>query len=352
MNEPRLKFLVIRRDNIGDLVCTTPLFSALRAHFPEAEICALVNSYNVAVLENNTDIDAVYAYTKAKHRPPGKSTASVYWDRMVLFLTLRRKHFDYAILAATSTASVPRALALARIVRPRHIIGYAESKNQKVEAIDFPITFCQDEGAHETENVFKLLGPLGITGSPPPLRVSPDFSMVEQARKKIDASRRRILVGIHISARKPSQRWPTDRFIELIQKLAHSGTMSFVLFWSPGNETNPLHPGDDRKANEILLALAGQPVVAYPTHRLQELIAGLSLCDALICSDGGAMHLAAGLAKPILCFFGKSGAAQWHPWGVPHVLLQPESKEVSDISVAEALEGFNQVLAKSGQLAV
>ena len=31
------KILVIRRDNIGDLVCTTPLISALRRRFPEAE---------------------------------------------------------------------------------------------------------------------------------------------------------------------------------------------------------------------------------------------------------------------------------------------------------------------------
>jgi hypothetical protein len=38
---------------------------------------------------------------------------------------------------------------------------------------------------------------------------------------------------------------------------------------------------------------------------LEQLMAGMSLCDALICSDGGAMHLAAGLDKPILAFFWK-----------------------------------------------
>ncbi len=29
------KFLVIRRDNIGDLVCTLPLIAALRHHYPK-----------------------------------------------------------------------------------------------------------------------------------------------------------------------------------------------------------------------------------------------------------------------------------------------------------------------------
>ena len=72
-----MKILVIRRDNIGDLVCTTPLFAALRARYPQAHIAALVNSYNAAVLEGNRDVDAVYAYTKLKHRAPGDSAFGI-----------------------------------------------------------------------------------------------------------------------------------------------------------------------------------------------------------------------------------------------------------------------------------
>ena len=68
---PAGKFLVIRRDNIGDLVCTTPLIHALRIAYPKAQLCVLVNSYNRPVVENHPDIDTVYAYTKAKHREPG-----------------------------------------------------------------------------------------------------------------------------------------------------------------------------------------------------------------------------------------------------------------------------------------
>jgi len=80
-----------------------------------------------------------------------------------------------------------------------------------------------------------------------------------------------------------------------------------------------------------------------PTPNLGELIAGLSLCDRVICSDGGAMHLAAALAKPIVCLFGQSDAARWHPWGVPYELLQPASRDVRDI-------GLGDVLAALGRL--
>ncbi|MGD9787069.1 MAG: glycosyltransferase family 9 protein [Sulfuricellaceae bacterium] len=350
MEDRAPKFLVIRRDNIGDLVCTTPLFSALRTHFPNAEICALVNSYNIAVLENNSDIDAVYAYTKAKHRPAGKSVAGIYWDRLTLFLELRRKHFDYAVLAATAPTSVPRALKLARFIRPKHIIGYSESAIPQRGGIDFPVPYSHRTDTHEVEEVLKLLSPLGIDGTPPLVKVCPNSAVTEHARETIVRPAGKRLIGVHISARKPSQRWPTERFVELIRELARSESMAFALFWSPGDEDNPLHPGDDRKAHEILSALSGLPIVAYPTHRLQELVAGLSLCDALICSDGGAMHLAAGLGKPILCFFGKSSSVRWRPWGVSHVLIQPPSQEVTDISIEEALTGFNELLKKVNNL--
>ena len=63
------RILVVRRDNIGDLILTTPLLHALRRARPQAHIAALVNSYNAPVLDGNPDVDAVHVYDKAKHRP-------------------------------------------------------------------------------------------------------------------------------------------------------------------------------------------------------------------------------------------------------------------------------------------
>lgn len=342
-SKQQLRILIIRRDNIGDLVCTTPLFSALRSHFPEAEICALVNSYNAAVVENNPHIDKVYVYTKAKHRPPGKSIVRVYAERIALFLKLRHKCFDYALLA-TSPASVPRTLKLARFVNPRHIIAFHTGNTAVDQFIDLPIANLPLDELHETEIVFKLLAPFHINGAPSSLQVFPSPQLLENAQHVLHPKPKQRLIGVHISARKPSQRWPTEHFIELVTILAQSGSMSFALFWSPGAQSNPHHPGDDEKAGEILAALSNQPVAAFPTQHLSELIAGLSLCDAVICSDGGAMHIAAGLGKPILCFFGQSNATRWHPWGVHYTLIQPPSQVVADVGVSEVVEKFTSML--------
>ena len=340
------KILVIRRDNIGDLVCTTPLFTALRARFPTAHICALVNSYNVEVLSGNLDVDTVYAYTKAKHLPAGKSVLGVYLDRIKLFAVLRRERFDYAIIAGAPF--LPRTLKLARMIRPRHIIGFTETGKRGAQHIDMGIPHALPTLLHETEDIFRLLAPLGITGTPPGLRVIADAAESATARQALDRlSTAAPTIAIHISARKVSQRWPSAAFVQLIRALHTRHGARFMLFWSPGAEDNPLHPGDDNKAAEIMRELEGIPILAFPTHTLQALIGGLSVCDFVICSDGGAMHLAAALGKPIVCFFGKSDPNRWHPWGVSYRLLQAPTKDVADISGEQALDALANLMLET-----
>jgi ADP-heptose:LPS heptosyltransferase len=344
-----MKFLVIRRDNIGDLVCTTPVFSALRRRFPDAHIAALVNSYNAEVLAGNPDLNAVHVYTKAKHRPPGQSVIRVYWERLKLINALRAQRFDYAIIAGANC--LPRALRFARLIAPQHILGITEAGCPGARHIDLGVPYTLPGPLHEVEDVFRLLAPLGIDGPPGPLTVIPPPEITQRAREASAVLGRGPLVGLHISARKPPQRWPKERFVELARALAQRHAARLMLFWAPGSESNPHHPGDDGKAAWIVEQARDLPLMAWPTHTLAELMGGLAACDVVICSDGGAMHIAAGLGKPIVCFFGNSDPARWHPWGVPHVVLQPPSRNVADVTVEEALAAFESLQTGARQAA-
>jgi heptosyltransferase III len=331
-----LKFLVIRRDNIGDLVCTTPLIGALRRRFPRAHIAALVNTYNRQVLEGHPDLDAVYAYAKAKHRLPGQSRTSIYWDKLVLMLKLRAQRFDYVILASPHPGA--SALRLARWTAPAHIAGYAELTG----VVDLALPRGVESAMHEVEDVFRLAQLFGIEGAPDKLSMAVDAAARTRARAALGArDPGRKLIAVHISARKPSQRWPAERYAQLLQALG--GEADFILLWSPGAAGHPQHPGDDAKAQAIVDAAGELPLVPYSTHELRDLTAALSIADYVICSDGGAMHIAAALGKPILCFFGDSDATRWHPWGVPYRLLQPDSRDAADISPAGALQAFREL---------
>ena len=339
-DSPTLKILVIRRDNIGDLVCTMPLIDALRRRFPRAHIAALVNTYNCQVLEGHPDLNAVYAYAKAKHRPPGQSRASVYWDKLVLMRKLRAQHFDCVLLASSQPGA--SALRLARWIAPAHIAGYADPAG----LVDLALPHDAAGATHEVENVFRLAQLFGIEGAPGKLSMAVNAAARARASAALGARKpERKLIALHISARKPSQRWPAERYAGLI--LALGGANDFLLLWSPGSADHPQHPGDDAKARAIMQTAGKSTLVAYPTHELRDLAAALSLADYVICSDGGAMHIAAALGKPILCFFGDSDATRWHPWGVPYRLLQPDSRDVADISPAVALQAFLELQQQS-----
>jgi len=329
--------LVVRRDNIGDLVCTTPLFSALRQRFPDAWIGALVNSYNAPVLHGNPDLSEVYAYRKLKHRGAGESLLANLRARYRIIAALRRKSLDYVVLAGNAG----RAMAFARLLgagRTVALEGEASRPDIAIDARDLA-------GRHEAEITFGLARAFGIAGPPPRPSVYPDENAVARLRR--DSALRlpgaKTLVGIHISARKPSQRWPAERFAEFARDLARRKGVGMLLFWSPGAATDPVHPGDDETAHALSESLRGLPLMPVPTRDLGELIAGLSLCERVLCSDGGAMHLAAALGKPMVCLFGRSDAARWHPFGVRYELLQPASLEVRDISVSSVAGAFDRL---------
>lgn len=325
--------LVIRRDNIGDLVCTTPLITALRQHFPRAWIAALVNDYTRPVLDGNPDLDAVFSYRKAKHRPQGESVLGIYWQRMAMLWQLRQRHIDCVILASPGyQASAER---LARLVGARHVVGFDNGSSLA------RLTVPSDTGTshHQVENVFRVLGALGIKGPPPPLRLVPDPARVKALRALLPRASGPA-VGVHISARESDRRWPDVKFAELITSLSVQCSAQVVLTWAPGARDRRDFPGDDDSAQRLSASVPHGSLVALPTQSLADLIASLAICDYVICSDGGPVHLAAALGKPVVCLFGSERPELWHPWNVPYRLLQPASRHVADIEVNEVLAAF------------
>jgi heptosyltransferase III len=336
------RVLVVRRDNIGDLVCTTPLIAALRRQFPRAWIGALVNSYNAPVLEGNPDLNAVIAYRKLKHLERGESAAAALAERVASMWRLRRMRLDLVILATPDF--VPRTARLARWLAPEKVLGFSDG-SPAARRLDLSVPVSKVRDRHEVERVFALGGHLGMIGDIPPMRVVADSTEVARASTAfgVNASPK---VAVHISARRPAQRWPAERFAGLIERLHGEHGARSMLLWSPGSAEHRQHPGDDDKARQIDDALRGKaPLILRRTQQLKELIGALAASDVVICSDGGALHLAAALRKPIVCFFGDSPPERWGPWGTRHRVIRPPSHNVADVTVEDATMAFDSVAA-------
>ncbi|HIC40121.1 MAG TPA: hypothetical protein EYO74_01780, partial [Piscirickettsiaceae bacterium] len=127
MTKINQKILVIRRDNIGDLLCVTPSIRALKNTYPDCNVTLLVNSYNRDVIANNPDIDKIEVYTKAKHKESNVSLFIVFFKKFKMILRLRRSKFDHVIIASASERV--RDWKLAKLCKPKSIIGYLNNKS-------------------------------------------------------------------------------------------------------------------------------------------------------------------------------------------------------------------------------
>ncbi|MCL4537763.1 MAG: glycosyltransferase family 9 protein [Nitrospirae bacterium] len=336
------KILFIRRDNIGDLICTTPAIHAVRKKYPDAKIGILVNTYNVDAVRNNPDIDNIYVYEKAKH-VPDKSKFSVWLNNLKVLLKIRKEQYDVAIGCGSYSPRLARYTYMTGAIAR---IGYLSKTVDRSKSYNIPL-YDPEKPLHEAERVFNLLSPLGINDTPSPLRIFPADDEIQKVKDFLNASgvkKEKPLVAFHISSRRPENRWPADSFIELARLIAIRYDARILLLWSPGSEKNPYHPGDDGKA-EIIINSIKTNMVAYKTTQLKELIAALSLADIVVCCDGGAMHIAAALGKPIVTIWGSTDPNRWKPWGVRHVILQGESKRAENISAQAVLDAVEKLLA-------
>lgn len=325
------KILLIRRDNIGDLVCTTPAFAALRQHYPNAQIGALVNSYNAEVLRGNPNVDHVFVYQKLKHAGSLANRIKALIQRLRLIVQLRRWKPDVTILAKSSYDR--HGLNFARQIGANNIIGFVPDDLSQAKGLpDIQLRTPELTAVHEVEAVNQLLAPLGINDALGRLQVFADANAITNTNKHLPAAKKRI--ALHISAREPERRWGNENFIALVKHILQAQPdTQILLFWSPGKADDPHHPGDDEAAVQLIQAVHSDRLISMPTKNLTELIAALSLCDLFIGTDGGALHLAVALNKKVLAMFENKPDKlnHWHPWQVKSKVVHSVNPAAPDI---------------------
>ena len=241
---------------------------------------------------------------------------------VVTVIRLRRLKIDLALIAS------PGGIKYAKLIGAKKIVGKPEGGTQSLHEVESCLTIIGVQADEAQDKLLIVPDPAAIEklfhAFPVPVSATPQ-------------------IAVHISARRVLQQWSVENYAALIEILA-AQEFQILLFWSPGKADHPQHPGDDEKMAAIVEQLSpAARSCAYPiaTHQLEELTAGFSACDAVICPDGGAMHIAAGLGKPIVALFGDATPEHWRPWGVRHILLKAEHTgcvaEISPQHVADAL---------------
>ena len=319
---PPRKILLIRRNGIGDMICALPLARRLRAGFPAARIDMLASERNAAILQDLTVVDRVLVYRR------GRGLLRNHYLSLRRFMApVRAERYDLVVAITGAFSKLVAVITYATGVARR--IGFVPAR---AHALDF----CYSEPVaqpavreHQIERCLRLAEPLGIA----PVDVDVSFALRPEHCRWADEALagQRLAAGRFVlynaSASRPESSWGAAAIAETARALGARHGLATLACGLP--QDAPL--------------LAGSGLAHVVTPSVHQFAALVRRSLFLMCSDGGAMHVAAAMDTPAFVLFATAEPDIWRPWGVPFAYVRSGSR-VADITVESVLERLSEWL--------
>ncbi len=282
----KIKFLILRMKPVGDTILATPFFYVLKKKFPDCHISVVVNTPFAEMIMNNPYCDEVLAYDKKK-------------PLAFLFIMLFRK-FDVSI----DLMNNPRTSQINLFAWARYRIGLQKSRN-----FFYNLRIDLNESIHEIFNVdnnLKMLRFLGIEDPYYEFYYKPDAGSEQFTRNFLKEKQLKgKIIGLNISATTDVQRWPTEKFIKLGEKLANETDFRVLIIWGPE---------DQGKIEKIRLSRdPDDKIIFTPPTTLNQMGAFIESCSLLVTGDGGPKHMGVAMNISTLTIYGGVSAKEWNP---------------------------------------
>ena len=168
------------------------------------------------------------------------------------------------------------------------------------------------------DHQFRLLQLLGIQEPEKELELWPgpgDEVRVEELLKQAWIAENQPLVTIHPGSRWASKRWPSERYVELIDRLAHLSKARVILTGS--DQERPLCEWIQRTSKS-------KPFVAAGMTSLNEMAALMRRSRVFIGGDTAPLHMAAAAGTPVVALFGSTDPLRHAPPAARKKILKTE----------------------------
>ena len=303
---PPMRILVLEPWGIGDVVLSTGAIRSLRVAYPDARITVLAKGYAEALVVDPELATDVIAYDFPWTAFEGKYRLSRY--RFVelarLVLGLRRARYD---LVLNARADIRNNVLGALIGGSRFVsVACGAGDFLATEVVEVSPTSHRSEDWHAVaERAMNGRHQLQA----PRLTASAGERAAIARALGLAARDGRPIVGIHPGAAVAVRRWGHERFAHVANALEEQINARVVVFADP-----------DGYGAQI--SLRARPVIVQ--RPLREVVAAISLCDILICSDSGLMHVANALGVPVVALFGPGQAEWFGPRGGPSRVVRVE----------------------------
>ena len=348
------RLLVVRLDNIGDVVMLGPCLRGLRQALPQATITLMVSPAAAQVTPLLPWIDDIIVH-RALWQDVSGSLALDAGRELELVRTLQERRFDAALIFTSFSQSPHPAAYVCYLAGIPVRVG--QSKEFGGAVLSHEIKPPPDETHQVDRNLF-LLESAGF----PPLERHLSLSVPLSARKEAD----RLLAGVGIQAGMPfvvlapgasceARRYDPQRYAAVARQLPASTGLPVVLIGSP-KERELVRP-ILAAGHDGTVSLAGQTSVP-------EVAAVIERCALVITNNSGPMHLADALLRPTLVLYsGTECQSQWRPRGAPSTLLNrpvscspcynfrcPYNKECLDVPPDEVVAEASRMLSTQREL--
>ncbi|MCX6182883.1 MAG: glycosyltransferase family 9 protein [Bacteroidetes bacterium] len=263
------RILIIKIDEIGDMITALPSFETLRKSHPEAEITLLCKALVKKIVQDDPTIDKIVTQ---------KSELSGKYD-LILDLRSSWPMFWFALFN-----------------RPKYRLdrGSARMKNRNLGA-----------HKHEVEVNYQIMAPvLKDIPDKAQLRLFINDDDKQFAQNWCEKNSLNNFVILHAGARRPLKQWAPERYEALANYLHQTG---FQIVFGGGPEDAELNDAIIKNLKFTATNLAGK-------CSLTQFAAIAAHAKLFVGNDSGPMHLASAMNIPVIGLFGPSITETFRPY--------------------------------------
>jgi ADP-heptose:LPS heptosyltransferase len=283
--EPPRKIALLRASRIGDFICATPAFRALRHALPDAEISMITLPILHDIAVRSPHLDRYVAF------PGFPGIAEQFFDARrtaQFFQTVQAERFDLALqMQGSGVYSNPFMLLLgakatAGFVRSGDSAGLLDA------ALPYP------DQLHEIRCVLSLTNFIGAPAQGEQIEF-PLWPQDHAEATALLANAKPPLIGLHPAARELTRRWPVERFAAVGTALRRKYGGTVVIVGEP----------EEQVTGAMLVQQLGEPYLnLIGKTSLVTLGAIIDRLAVLITNDTGPAHIAYALGAPTVTIFG------------------------------------------------
>ncbi|HAP36819.1 MAG TPA: heptosyltransferase [Bacteroidetes bacterium] len=282
------KILIVNLDAMGAVVQTTSMLPAIKKKYPNSHISwiTLKNAYRL--LDNNPYLDAVYVWEPEN------------------WLILQQMEFDIVY----QTDKTKRSCAFGNSLNAKEKIGFGLNKNGKIIPLNKEAEYSFILGLDD-ELKFRKNEKYGtqILQESMKLKYQRDeyvFELSEEEKKFCEQYKSDnhiqpgdLIVGFNTgcSYLYENKKMTIDQHVSLINGMHQISGVQLVLVGGP----------EDTERNAEIVRRVGDKVLSTPTTEgVRRGICYENICDVIITGDSFGMHVAIGLKKYVIAWFGLS----------------------------------------------